>query len=458
VKDEPLFEISTDKVDAEIPAPESGVLAEILVPEGNTVEVNTVVARIGGAGQAPAPAKPAAKPVAAPVPAKPVATPPVSAPAIATTPQAAKPAASPPAPRTPVPPPAPPASRPVGPLVPAGDGGRVATIEERVRTKSSPLVRRMASEHGVDLRQVQGTGIHGRVTKQDMQAVLAGSVPAPARTAAPAPAVRPPAAPAPAPLPVAAPAPVAAAAPAAAAASAPPPVVTPRLGDRVEPMSIMRLKIAEHMVQSRRTSAHVQTFWEVDCANLAKIRDESGDDFLARNGVKLSYTAFIAKATCDALKAVPIVNASIVGSDVHYHGMVNLGIAVALDWGLIVPVVKNAGDMNIAGLGKTITDLAARARSKRLSPDEVTGGTFTITNPGVFGGLFGCPIINQPQAAILGVGAIEKRPVVVDDAIAIRPMMYLSLSFDHRLIDGSVAEQFMGEIKKSLGAMTVASL
>jgi len=417
-KDEPLFEISTDKVDAEIPAPESGVLTEILVSEGNTVEVNTVVAKIGTGDGAAAEKAPAAEKPAAKAPEKPAEPSPAKA--------AEKPATKPSAP----------APREVAPAARA-DGGGVATMEERVRTKSSPLVRKMAAEHGVDIARVQGTGIHGRVTKQDMEAVLSGAAPAAAPAAA-KPATASPAAPAPAPRPA--------------------PVVTPAMGDRVEPMSVMRLKIAEHMVQSRKTSAHVQTFWEIDCGNLAKIRDEAGDEFLARNGVKLSYTAFVAKATCDALKAVPVVNASLVGSDVHYHGTVNLGIAVALDWGLIVPVVKNAGDMNLAGLSKSITDLAGRARSKKLSPDEVTGGTFTITNPGIFGGLFGCPIINQPQVAILGVGAIEKRPVVIDDAIAIRPMMYLSLSFDHRLIDGSVAEQFMGEIKQSLGAMTVGAL
>ena len=399
-KDEPLFEISTDKVDAEIPAPETGVLTEILVSEGNTVEVNTVVAKIGGEGAA---AVSTAAPAEAPAPA-PAATPPPA-----------------PAPAAPVPAPA-----PTPAPAPAADGGGIATLEDRVKTKSSPLVRKMAAEHGVDLTQVEGSGIHGRVTKQDMQAVLSGAAPV-AAPAAPA------------------------AIPAVPAAAAPIPPAAPPPATRARTSSRTRRSAGQ-------TSAHVQTFWEIDVANLAEIRAQAGDEFLARNGVKLSYTAFIAKATCDALKAVPIVNASISGSDVLYHGMVNLGIAVALEWGLIVPVVKNAGDMNLAGLSKSITDLAGRARSKKLSPDEVTGGTFTITNPGIFGGLFGCPIINQPQAAILGVGAIEKRPVVIDDAIAIRPMMYLSLSFDHRLIDGSVAEQFMGEIKKSLAAMTVAAL
>jgi 2-oxoglutarate dehydrogenase E2 component (dihydrolipoamide succinyltransferase) len=255
-----------------------------------------------------------------------------------------------------------------------------------------------------------------------------------------------------------APAPATAAAARPAAPARPAPVVTPGAGDRVEPMSVMRLKIAEHMVQSRQTSAHVQTFWEVDVSNLAEIRRTHGDAYLERNGVKLSYTTFFAKAACDALKAHPVVNASLSGSEIVYHGSVNLGIAVALDWGLIVPVVKNAGDMNLGGLGKSIADLAARARSKKLSPAEVTGGTFTITNPGIYGGLFGAPIINQPQVAILGLGAIEKRPVVIDDAIAIRPMAYLSLSFDHRLIDGAVAEQFMGTLKESLSSMTAAAI
>jgi 2-oxoglutarate dehydrogenase E2 component (dihydrolipoamide succinyltransferase) len=391
-KDEPLFEISTDKVDAEIPSPADGVLSEIVVAEGNTVEVNSVVAKIGEAGSAPAPAAEAPQAEApAPEPAAP----------------APAPAAPAPAPATQAPAPAP---APAAPAAPAPAAGGVATLEERVQTLSSPLVRKMAAEHGVDITQVAGTGIHGRVTKDDMQAYLdkgAGTAAPTAATAAPA------------------------------APSRPAPVLT---------------------VQSRQTSAHVQTFWEVDVSNLAKLRAENGDEFLQRNGVKLSYTTFFAKAACDALKAHPIVNASISGSDVIYHGSVNLGIAVSLDWGLIVPVIKNAGDMNMGGLAKSITDLAGRARSKKLSPDEVTGGTFTITNPGIYGGLFGAPIINQPQVAILGLGAIQKRPVVIDDAIAIRPMSYISLSFDHRLIDGSVAEEFMGALRDSLLGMTAASL
>jgi 2-oxoglutarate dehydrogenase E2 component (dihydrolipoamide succinyltransferase) len=417
-KDEPLFEISTDKVDAEIPSPGDGVLTEILVEEGNTVEVNTVVARIGESGEAPAPAA-AEKPAEAP-----------AAPEAPAEKEAPRPAASAPAP------PPEPEKAPAPAPAPAAGGTGEESLEERVKTRSSPLVRKMAAEHGVDLAQVEGTGIHGRVTKDDMTAFLdRREKGAPAAPAAPA-----------TPTPAAAPAPYQA------------PTFAPLAGDRVEPMSVMRLKIAEHMIESRRTSAHVQTFWEVDVSHLDALRKSHGEAYLAANGVKLSYTTFLAKATCDALKAVPIVNASLSGSDVHYHGSVNLGIAVALDWGLIVPVIKNAGDMNLGGLGKAIADLAGRARSKKLSPDEVTGGTFTITNPGIYGGLFGCPIINQPQSAILGVGAIEKRPVVIDDAIAIRPMAYLSLSFDHRLVDGAVAEQFMGELKTSLMGISEAML
>jgi 2-oxoglutarate dehydrogenase E2 component (dihydrolipoamide succinyltransferase) len=448
-KDEPLFEISTDKVDAEIPSPSAGTLQEILVPEGNTVEVNTVVARIAAAGAA----KPAAETKPAPSAEKPAAeTKPSPAPP-PSGPEPAKPSVpSPTAPKAPPPPapksPPPPSPTPGvradrEPAVTQATG--VATLEERVRTKSSPLVRKMAAEHDADITQMHGTGIHGRVTKQDferhLETIEAATSAVPAPVAEPAPVARPT-------PPRAAPA----AAPAAARTFAPAP------GDRVEPMTIMRLKIAEHMIESRRTSAHVQTFWEMDVAHLERLRKEHGEQFLQRNGVKLTYTAFIAKATCDALKAVPVMNASLSGTEIVYHGAIHLGIAVALDWGLIVPVIKHAGDMNISGLARSITDLAGRARSKRLSPDEVTGGTFTITNPGVYGGLFGCPIINQPQLGILGVGAVEKRPVVIEDAIAIRPMSYLSLSFDHRVIDGATAERYMGELKKSLLAINESAL
>lgn len=425
-KDEPLFEISTDKVDAEIPSPSSGVLQEILVGEGNTVEVNSIVARIVAAGEGAKPAPPAA----APAPPKAAAPPPAPSPApAASAPKAApSPPSSPPRPTPVAAPPAP---------TPAVSSG-VATLEERVQTKSSPLVRKMAAEHQVDITHVSGSGIHGRVTKSDLErhldaaTVIAASAPA---TAPAAPTARPSPAP---------------------ASTAPRPA--PKMGDRVEPMSVMRLKIAEHMVESRHTSAHAQTVWEIDVSNLDRLRKEVGAEFLNRNGAKLTFTAFVAKATCDALKAVPLVNSSLHGTDLHYHGSINLGIAVALDWGLIVPVIKNAGDMNVSGLAKSIADLANRARTKKLSPDEVTGGTFTITNPGIYGGLFGIPIINQPQVAILGVGGVEKRPVVIDDAIAIRPMAYFSLSFDHRVVDGAVAEQFMGELKKSLVGFNEAAL
>ncbi len=440
-KDEPLFEISTDKVDAEIPSPSAGVLQEILVGEGNTVEVNTVVARIAAAGEATksaaAPPAPAAKPepakAAAPAPA------PAPAPPAAPKPEPAR-AAAPPPPPAPRPAPTPAAAPAVAATQAVGSG--VATLEERLKTKSSPVVRKMAAESDVDITQVPGTGIHGRVTKSDLERFVEAGTMAPAASTAPAAA---PAAPAPTARPTAAP------------QAAPGPMV-PVMGDRVEPMSVMRLKIAEHMVESRHTSAHAQTVWEIDVSNVERIRKGMGDEFLKRNGVKLTFTAFVAKATCDALKAVPIVNSSLSGTNVVYHGSINLGIAVALDWGLIVPVVKNAGDMNVSGLARGITDLAGRARSKKLLPDEVTAGTFTITNPGVYGGLFGIPIINQPQVAILGVGGIEKRPVVIDDAIAIRPMAYFSLSFDHRVIDGAVAEQFMGELKKSLTSINEAAL
>jgi 2-oxoglutarate dehydrogenase E2 component (dihydrolipoamide succinyltransferase) len=390
-RDEPLFEISTDKVDTEIPAPASGTLLEILVQEGETVTINTVVARIGEAGEAAAaePAPSEAKPEPAPEPE------PVESPAAAPPPPAAKPPS--------------------------------AGAEERKKTKSSPLVRKIAEEHGVDLSLVEGSGIGGRVTKKDIHAYLEQSKePTPA--------------PAPTPTPTAAPAPP----------SAPPPAPSTDAGDTREKMSVMRQKIAEHMVMSRRTSAHVQTWQECDMHHVVKSRNALKDEF-ERSGAKLTFTAFIAAATARALQAHPMVNASIEGEDtIVYHRDVNLGIAVALDWGLIVPVVKQAQRMNLLGLSTAINDLAERARTKRLSVDEVQGGTFTITNPGVFGSLMGAPIINQPQVAILGVGAIKKRPVVIDDAIAIRPIMHLSLSFDHRLIDGAAAAKFLSHIVADL--------
>lgn len=413
-RDEPLFEISTDKVDAEIPSPAEGVLLEIIVPEGETVEINTIVAKIGQEGEVAAKGAPAA---GAPAPVKP--QPAAAAPS--------QPASAPSAP-APQPTQAPSAPAPVA----SGDGGAVAIVEDelthRRKTKSSPLVRNIAKEHGVDLTLVDGSGIGGRITKKDILQYVdqAGSpgIPAPAT------------------------------APAQPAPSGPPPqpAVSFPAGERVarEKMSVMRQKISEHMIMSRQTSAHVQTWQECDMHNIVKKRAAMKDEF-AKQGVKLTFTGFIAEALVNALKAFPMLNSSIEGEDtILYHKDINIGIAVALDWGLIVPVVKNAEQMNLLGLSNSINDLAERARTKRLKPEEVQGGTFTITNPGVFGSLMGAPIINQPQVAILGVGVIKKRPVVIDDAIAIRPIMYLSLSFDHRLIDGAVAAQFLARVVDEL--------
>ena len=386
-RDEPLFEISTDKVDAEIPSPAAGVVSEIRVKEGETVAVNSVVAVIGQAGEAVAAKEPMAadaKPAQPPKPSAQADGSPASAPAAA-----------------------------------QGASARQAesTTEDTIRQRSSPLVRKIAQEHNVDISHIQGSGIAGRVTKEDILAYVAGQEGQEGRQ----PAVQKPAA----------------------------PPFKPGASDRVEKMSVMRKKIAEHMIMSRRTSAHVHSVFEVNFGRIAQIRQAKKAEY-ERAGVKLTYLSFIVKAAVDALREVPIVNASIDGENVVYHKDINVGIAVALDWGLIVPVVKNAGERNLLGLSKSIADLAARARSKQLKPDEVTGGTFTITNPGVFGALFGTPIINQPQVAILGVGNIEKRAVVIDDAIAIRPMAYLTLGYDHRLIDGVIADEYMSHVKRAL--------
>jgi pyruvate dehydrogenase E2 component (dihydrolipoyllysine-residue acetyltransferase) len=421
-RDEPIFEISTDKVDAEIPSPAAGTLSEVKVKEGETVPVNTVVALIetdasvsagdgaqtsSAKGAAPAqPSKPAptAK-VPAPEPPRPVA------PRGAATPTAGE--------------------RPAISALPVGAGraelpraaalaAQGASVEDLRRVRSSPLVRRIAKEHGIDMARIQGTGISGRVTKKDvLAAVDAGD----SRSAS-APGGPPPAA--------------------ARPAFAP--------GERVsiEAMSAMRRKISEHMVLSRRTSAHVTTVFEVDMHRVTRLREEHRQAFQDRHGIKLTVTPFFVKAAVEALKAFPIVNASLDGDNIVYKKDINVGVAVALDWGLIVPVVRNAEDRSLAGLAKAVTDLAERARSKKLSPDEVQGGTFSITNPGIYGSLFGTPIINQPQVAILGVGAINKQVVVIDDAIAIRPIVHLALSFDHRLIDGAVADQFMAHVKSTL--------
>ncbi len=397
-RDEPMFEISTDKVDAEIPAPTAGVITEIKVKEGETVPVNSVVAIIGQAGEVAA---------TAPKSGQPAGPPPTPEPAKRA--QSAQPGQSAPSARLAQP------TRPAAPSQkekPAADGRH---------QRSSPLVRRIASEHNVDLAELSGTGIGGRVTKHDILAHLGlNEVGEPAKTSGPA----------------SAPAPAA-------------PKFKPGESVEIVPMSVMRRKIAEHMITSRRTSAHVHSVFEVNFSRVAQLREAKKGEY-EREGAKLTFLSYIAGAAVEALRAVPIVNASLDGDNIVYKRDINLGIAVALDWGLIVPVIHGAHEKNLLGLSKSIADLAARARAKRLSPDDVQGGTFTITNPGVFGALFGMPIINQPQLAILGVGAVEKRPVVVGDAIAIRHMAYLTLGYDHRIIDGAVADQFMSKLKATL--------
>jgi 2-oxoglutarate dehydrogenase E2 component (dihydrolipoamide succinyltransferase) len=426
-RDEPLFEISTDKVDAEIPSPAAGTLTEIRFKEGDTVEVNTVVATLDGeAGGTTTPAPTAEVPKQAPVEVAP--PPPPSAPAPPTKVEAKTESAPPPQLPTPKPSAEPP--RAAATATPAkSNGGAAGSADELRRTKSSPLVRKIAAEHGVDIAKLEGTGLSGRVTKNDILSFIESG-------AAPAPAAAPAAAPAPAP-------------------SAP--AVRPGEGDRVEQMSVMRKKIAEHMVVSRRTSAHVTTVYEIDMTRIARLRDQHKTEFLERTGTKLTFMPFIFQAVNNGLRKFPIFNAQVNGDQIIYKRDINLGMAVALDWGLIVPVIKRADDLSISGLARTANDLADRARSKQLKPDEVTGGTFTITNPGVFGGLFGTPIINQPQLAILGVGKIEKRAKVVtspegDDYIAIRWMSYFALSFDHRVIDGADAERFLAYVKEQLEA------
>jgi pyruvate dehydrogenase E2 component (dihydrolipoamide acetyltransferase) len=405
-RDEPLFEISTDKVDTEIPSPAAGTLTEVLVEEGKTVGINTVVARIDeGGGAAAKPAAAALKP-AAPVP----PPPPQQA--------APQPAAPPPPAPAPVEEPTP-VSEPAGPL--------------------SPLVRKMARENNVDLSLVRGTGAGGRITKQDMEAYLAGQsaqavAPAPAAPAAPAPA-----APAPAPM---APPPVPPAMPPL------PPAVQAKT--HIEPLSTMRQKIAEHMVLSKHTSAHVTTVHRVDMTKVARMREKHKAAFQSNYGFSLTYLPFITRAAVVALRHYPLLNASLDGNNIIYHNEINIGIAVALENGLIVPVIRGADEKNVLGLQRSIVDLANRARSRQLKPDEVVGGTFSITNFGSFGSLMGTPVINQPQVAIMGVGTVDKTPVVIDDAIAIRSISHLSLSFDHRLIDGALADQFMTKVKQVL--------
>jgi 2-oxoglutarate dehydrogenase E2 component (dihydrolipoamide succinyltransferase) len=419
-RDEPLFEISTDKVDAEIPSPGAGVLTEIKVKEGETVPVNSVVAVIGGAASASASAADAA----AARPASPSAGQsemPQAAVGQPETGPAARPAAGGGAPA-------------VGATADRGvtrDEAR-GSVEELRRQKSSPLVRKIAREHNVDIRQIDGTGISGRVTKNDILGYIETATSA-ASTFAPAgaPVDR-------------------------AARPSGGHVPAFRHGDKVEivPMTIMRRKIAEHMVMSAHTSPHVYSVYEVDFHKLSQLRDRRKAEY-ERGGAKLSFTALIARVAVDALRAFPFVNASIDGDNIVYKKDVNLGIAVALDQGLLVPVIRNADEKNLVGLSRAIDDLATRARSKKLSPEEVQGGTFTITNPGIFGAVYGLPLINQPQVAILGVGAIEKRAVVVQtadkgDAIAIHPTCHLSLGYDHRLIDGADAGRFLAFMKERL--------
>jgi 2-oxoglutarate dehydrogenase E2 component (dihydrolipoamide succinyltransferase) len=380
-RDEPLFEISTDKVDAEIPSPGAGVLTEIKVKEGETVPVNSVVAVIGGEN------------VASALPEAAVGQPEAGS---------GKPEAG--------------SVQPEAGSEPEAGSGKPEADGRHHR--SSPLVRRIAKEHNVDIRNINGTGISGRVTKNDILGFIETGP-----KAAPAPAVQ--------------------------KQIGHIPAFKP--GDKVEivPMTIMRKKIAEHMVMSAHTSPHVYSVYEVDFHRLAQLREKKKGEY-ERNGSKLTYTALIAKVVVDALRAFPLVNASIDGDNIVYKKDINLGIAVALDQGLIVPVIKNADEKNLVGLSRAIEDLAARARSKKLNPDEVQGGTFTITNPGIFGAVYGLPLINQPQVAILGVGGIEKRAVVINDAIAIHPTCHLSLGYDHRLVDGADAGRFLSYIKERL--------
>jgi pyruvate dehydrogenase E2 component (dihydrolipoyllysine-residue acetyltransferase) len=449
-RDEPIFEISTDKVDAEIPAPVAGTLVEIRVTEGQTVAINTVVGVLGEAGEAvaspPAPAKAAEAPAPAPTAAAEAPAPaPPPAPAAPPPPPPAVAATAPPAPAAS---PAPAAAPPAPAVAAESSGGRVESIEERIRQRSSPLVRKIAQENGLDIREIEGTGIYNRVTKNDVLSFLENRKVAGGGATAVASA-----APREVPQPATAPAPQ----PAAPAGSAPPPRPSVAVTDRDEVVAMTKIRkiTAENMTLSKRTSAHVTTVFQIDYTNVARLRERHKEAFQAKNGVKLTYLPFIFRAAIQALKEFPQVNASIDGDNIVYHKDVHLGMAVALDWGLIVPVIRNADEKSILGLARASQDLAERARSKRLKPEEIQGGTFTVTNPGVFGGLFGTPIIPQPQVAILGVGTIEKRPVVVadengNDALGIRTVGYLALSFDHRLIDGADADRFLAALKKTL--------
>ncbi|MFZ1700739.1 MAG: 2-oxoglutarate dehydrogenase, E2 component, dihydrolipoamide succinyltransferase [Pyrinomonadaceae bacterium] len=402
-KDEALLEISTDKVDAEVPSPAGGTLLAINVQEGETVEVGAVLALVGASGA-----------VAAPSP----------------KPDAPSPAA------TPSPAPVAPLVQKAAPASSNGGSNGNATIDELRRTKSSPLVRNIAKEHGVDITRIPGSGISGRVTKNDILSfietgaalrpqdlLIKGAPVAPVST------------------------------PARSAPVFSPPQGAILMGDRVEKMSVMRKKIAEHMTFSKQTSAHVTSVYEIDMTNIAKFRTAHQADFQAKFGTKLTFMPFIFEGVTAAIREHRIVNSQVDGDNIIYKGDINLGMAVALDWGLIVPVIKNAETMSLSELAIKANDLADRARGKKLSPDEVQGGTFTITNPGVFGGLYGTPIINQPQVAILCVGTIEKRAKVLtspdgDDYVAIRQMAYFALTYDHRVVDGADAERFLAYLKQ----------
>jgi len=408
-RDEPLFEISTDKVDAEIPAPASGVLQEIKVAEGTTVGVNTVVGTIAVDGESAA--------------TKPAAAPPKAAPA----------------------PPAPPREEKKAAPTPAS---AAPAQEEEEEARSSPLVRKIAREHGISLSQIPGTGLGGRITKQDIMQFIENQGSRVGTDAFVRPAERSEAPPVSAP-----------AQPAAATAAPPRPAApAPYPGDLV-PMSNMRKLIAKHMIESRRTSAHVHCMYEADLTRIVNLRNKLKAGFEQRHGARLTFMPFFVRAAVMAVQQWPIVNANIEGENIRYHRQINVGIAVALDWGLIVPVLKNAGDLNFLGLQRGITDLGERARTKKLKPEDVEGSTFTITNPGQFGAVFGLPIINQPNSAIMGVGGIMKQPMVVtdkdgNDSIAIRSVVHLTLGYDHRLIDGAVADQFMAQVKKNLESWT----
>ena len=430
-RDEPIFEISTDKVDAEIPAPSSGVLAEILVNEGQTVPVQTVVARLEtekgatiseGSSGGPAAAAGAPQAVAAPASAasgtagaRVAGSGAGAPPAVQNTPAAASAHNPVAAPRT-------------GSAQPNGN-----SLEERLRTKSSPLVRKIAAEHGIELSAMHGSGVAGRVTKRDiLQFIESGASATPLPLAAPRPSMH---------------------APSGVEQHGPAPDAWP--GDVVEPMTQIRRLTSDHMVAARRAAAHVTSFFEIDLTRIARIRAKARAEFEAKSGQKLTYLPFIIKVVVDGLKQHPVLNAAVAGTNIIYRKQYNIGIAVALDWGLIVPVIKNADDLSITGLTRQLNDLAQRARAKRLQPQEVQGATFSITNPGVFGSLMGTPIIPLNTSGILGLGAIEKRPKVItgpdgEDTIAIRTCAYFSLSFDHRIVDGADADKFLAFVKEGL--------